>query len=125
MVALLTIPLPGCGKLFGAIAEQDHLGDVAEAYEFDMPLAELWDEARIVLEEGGYRLAAAPVLDETVKCEGPSDDRRREWINLRITKTSGDKLKVSMHEVSEQQRDGAWHPSRGTRARMLEWKLVA
>ncbi|MBC8072857.1 MAG: hypothetical protein IAG13_31335 [Deltaproteobacteria bacterium] len=125
VAALLLTPSIACGKIFGAIAEQDHLGDVAEAYEFDLPLSKLWDEARIVLEEDGYRLVAAPVLDETVRCEGPSSTREREWINLRVTKTSGGKLKVSMHRVGEEQRDGKWQPERGGRARMLEWKLVA
>jgi hypothetical protein len=118
-----TVPLSGCGKVFGKIAEADHVQDSTEDYVFDEPVDELWDEARIVLEEDGYRLEGSSVVDESVKAPGHESANTREWVNVRIAKVDKGH-RVTMHGVAEHQDNGKWQPDGGRRRSDLEFALI-
>lgn len=121
--SLTATPLTGCGKVFGEIAEQDHIHDKTRDYVFDEPVDELWKEAKIVLEEDGFRLEGAPVVDETVKAPGHEGANHRRWVNVRILE-DGTGHKVTMHGVSEHKHDGTWQPGAGGRRTDLEFALI-
>ena len=117
------VPLTGCGKVFGEIAEADHVQDATRDYVFDEPVDELWKEAVVVLEEDGYRLEGAPVVDDTVKAPGHEGSHSRRWVNVRIAKVDKGH-RVTMHGVSEHQHNGKWEPAGGHRRSDLEFTLI-
>lgn len=123
-VAVGTSGAAGCGFVASEIVEQHHIAKKARAYEFKGGLDATWAEAKVALEEGGYRLEGDPKVDETVACPGPEDHFRRSRAHLRITKTGWFSHRLEIDILEETLRDGAWKRQPARQASEIEWKIV-
>ncbi|MEM6988936.1 MAG: hypothetical protein AAF721_00520 [Myxococcota bacterium] len=114
----------GCGALAEEIVEQRHIAEKARAYEFSDDVDETWAEARIALEEGGFKLVGKARVDETVVCPGPESRRKKSKAHLRITKTGWFSHKLEIDILEEEMRDGSWQAEPARQASSIEWKVV-
>jgi len=106
------------------IAEQHHISKRAREYEFSGGVDKTWEEARIALEEGGFRLEGDPKVDETVECPGPESAHRKQRAHLRITKTGWWSHKLEIDILEERLENGTWTTSRSRQATKIEWKVI-